>query len=225
MAWRTGEKTPQAIGRIKRRALVRQDMLNGLTNQLALAARHGVCHRTAFQDVHAILKEMNEEQKELGKQELIIALNRLEDNVREATNAWERSKQNREEIRTEYLKKECKECKGTGMKDGDEDTEEWCWLCDGIGWTKEEVVTRKVSGQAGDQAFLKERRECIKTKMYLLGYKPVDKGGRPRKNVHLHNTSINVTNIDSKEVMDALVGLSVLKKSALEAKVIEAKDE
>ena len=213
------------LGRIKRRALVRQDMLNGLTNQLALAARHGVCPITAHRDVHAILKEMNEEQKELGKQELIIALNRLDDNIREATNAWERSKQNKEEIRTEYLKKECKECKGIGMKDGNEDIEEWCEKCNGEGWHMEEVITRKISGQAGDPAFLKERRECIKTKMYLLGHKPVDKGGRPPKNVHLHNTSINVTNIDSKEVLDALVGLNTLKRAALEAKVIEEKDD
>ena len=220
MAKRTGNHTPQQIAKIQRRAKVRQDMLNGLTNQHALAVRHGVSQLTSHNDVKAILEEMNAEQKELGKQELVMTLHRLEDNIREATNAWERSKQSKEEIRIEYHKRKCNDCNGTGMEDGDDNSEHWCVVCNGDGYKVEEQVTKKVTGQAGDPRFLQERRECTKTKCYLLGLKPVDKGGRP-KYKQVHTTTINVESIKTEVVIKALLGLDTLKQAAIEAEIIE----
>jgi len=167
MPRRTGHLTPLAITRLKRIALMRKDMLNGLTNQAQLAIRHGVSISTTHKDVHTILREMNEESKELGKREFALSLHRLEDNIKEASMAWERSKENKEEIRTEYQKRKCQDCQGTGIEDGEEDGEEWCVRCEGKGEYIEEVVTTKVTGQAGDVSFLKERRECIKFKLFL----------------------------------------------------------
>ncbi len=217
----TGNKTPQSLARIKRRAKVRQDMLNGLTNQNALAVRYGVSQFTAHLDVHAILKEMNEEQKDLGKQELIMTLYRLEDNYNKASVAFERSKESKEEVRIEYQKRKCKDCDGTGMEDGNKDTNVWCVICKGDGYIIEEVVTRKVTGQAGDPRFLQERRECIKMKCYLLGLKPENKGGRPPYKEISHDTTINVVGIETDQIIAALQGLHVLKRAAIEAKIIE----
>ena len=226
MARRTGNKTPQQIAKINRRAKVRQDMLNGLTNQSALAVRHGVSQFTAHLDVHAILAEMNEEQKELGKQEQIITLHRLEDNIREASNAWERSKENKEEVRIEYQKRKCKDCNGTGMENDNDDTNDsWCTTCNGNGYYTEELVTRKQVGQAGDPRFLAERRECFKMKCYLLGLKPENKGGRPPFKGHVHDTTINVQYIDTEAVIRALQGLNTLKAAVIESKLIEEKKE
>lgn len=215
MVRRTGHRTPQTIARLQRRAKVRQDMLNGLTNQHTLAIRHNVSTFTAHLDVHAILAEMNDEQKELGKHELIITLHRLEDNYREATNAWERSKESKEEVKTVRQLRKCDDCDGTGMRG-----KEWCTPCNGDGFLIEEVTTRKVEGVAGDVKFLQERRECMKMKCYLLGLKPEDKGGRPPKDPP-HNTTINVTNINTEQVIAALVGLDTLKQVAIEAKIID----
>ncbi len=194
-------------------------MLNGMTNQTALAVRHNVSQFTTHHDVRAILEDMNEEQKELGKQELVITLHRLEDNIREATNAWERSKESKEETRTVNQLKKCDDCKGTGIIG-----KKQCNLCKGDGFHIEEVTTRTVIGEAGDPAFLKERRECMRLKCYILGIS-VKPNNTRRPKEQPHNTKINVINITSNEVIEAMVSLHALKRKAIEAKIIEKDEE
>ena len=102
----------------------------------------------------------------------------------EAINGWERSKQNEEQITTEYIAKECSSCKGSGFFPVG--SNEWCPICDGNGMTTVEQVTRRVKGQAGDPALLANFRECIKERAKLLDLYPqrsyakwVKEGGGP----------------------------------------------
>ena len=222
---RTGHLSPLRIAQAKRRSSVRQDFLNRLTNQIALANRHGVSQPTIHSDIKSILRQMKEEDDERALEERTITLARIEDNIREATIGWEASKQSRQEIRTEYQKRNCKDCKGTGMSGGNEDSDKWCDTCNGDGTYTEEVVTTKVVGQAGDSNFLKERRENNRFRAQILGLFPEKekrKNGDSR-DIHFHDHVVNVDNVDPEEVLEAMIALAKVRKSIVNSKVIDIK--
>jgi len=223
MAWRTS-KTNVKIAAMQRRENIRADILNGLSNQIALAVRHGVNQQTISRDIAIILGEMREEDKQMAKAELLVALNRVEDNYREASNAWQRSKKNKEEITTDYYKKTCKECKGTGMLEGDEESQEWCPVCQGDGFILQEKVTRKTTGQAGDPTFLRERRELIKFRCFLLG---IGAPKEPQEPIVQNNTivNLNMSKVSREKVVQALRAIDQLKEEKLKAEVLDVEYE
>ena len=214
----------QKMEKQARRNVVRQDMLNGMTNQNNLAARHGVGQATIHHDIKAILIQMKEEDEERAMAQRSIAIGRLEDVVREATVAFEKSKQNKEEVRIEYKKRICNDCDGTGMEDGNAISEKWCETCEGLGTTVQEHITKKVTGTAGDSSFLKEKREAVKQQAYILGL--IQKGDR---HIHEHagdTTVINVENISPDKILEAMQVLENLAsevKNNLPNSIIEVK--
>ena len=211
-----GFKKPSPARIIKqnrRRAAIRQDILNGLTNQNNLAARHGVSQSMISHDMKAILRQMREEDDERAILQRNIAINRLEDVIREATVAFDRSKKKKEEVKIQYKKNLCKACDGSGKEGGDPDAEQWCEDCGGDGYTVEEHVTKKVTGTPGDSSFLREKREAIKQQAFILGL--IQKA--PKISVTKEETIINVDNVSSDNVIAAMRVLRNLQQEALPA--------
>jgi len=217
MAWRTSS-TRKNVAVIVRRQAVRNDLLNGLTNQIALAARYGISQQSIGNDISVILGDMREENKQVAKAELLIALSRMEDNYKEASKAWRKSKRNKEEVVTDRVKKVCVACRGTGMRNADPDTEEWCPLCNGDGFIIQEKITRRVTGQAGDPSFLKERRELIKFRCFLLGIPDKSPDEKPIIN-------INFANISNDKILKALSAIEQLREEKIKAEAINVQFE
>ena len=127
----------------------------GYSNQ-ELSARFGVSPEMIAIDKDYIIKnwwasERNEEVKLLRVQRIA----ELEQIKRLALESYHRSRQDKEEITTRYDNVLCEDCNGTGRLPQCK-----CLNCDGTGRVNEEVVTRKVSGQAGDSPFLEVARKC-----------------------------------------------------------------
>jgi len=121
-----------------------------------LAARFGVTPAMIAIDKDYIIKhwwasERNEETKLLRVQRIA----ELEQIKRLALESYHRSRQDKEEIKTRYDNVLCEDCNGTGRLPQCK-----CLNCDGTGRVNEEVVTRKVSGSAGESSWLEVARKC-----------------------------------------------------------------
>ena len=173
---------------LARRQRVMRDYLNGITNRIELAARHGITVSAISCDIKWIQKQLVDGTTAEGKDMLALILARHQDIFAKAANEFERSKQNQDQVRTEYRPKDCPDCKGTGMA-GDNGTE-WCKWCDGEGQIVEEIVTKTVLGHVADAQFLRVGQECQKEVSKLLGLYP-SKSTPPiivpvSSEVHLH---------------------------------------
>jgi len=175
----------------KRQALmsaIRKDWIEGTYHtQHDIAIKHGTTDHTVCVCLKRIKNILQEEFKEDSVADKERRIKQLEDVQAKANLAWERSKQNSEELRIQYVKVKCPDCKGTGMQ---EDKETWCESCEGKGNVSEELLTRRVVGQAGEPRFLSLVNECIKEISRLNGLYP-EKGKTgdkesPEGDKHLH---------------------------------------
>jgi DnaJ-class molecular chaperone len=91
------------------------------------------------------------------------------DVYRQASDGYERSKQDAEEISTVYTPKNCEACGGTGYRVRDK-KKKVCSVCKGEGFTLAENVTRKVKGQAGDPQFLRIKIEVMRELNKMKGH-------------------------------------------------------
>lgn len=121
-----------------------------------LAARFGIAVPVAKADKDYIISHWwKSERQEEVKLLRIQRITELEQIKRLALESYHRSRQDKEEITTRYDNVLCEDCNGTGRLPQCK-----CLNCDGTGRVNEEVVTRKVSGQAGDSPFLEVARKC-----------------------------------------------------------------
>jgi hypothetical protein len=120
-------------------------------------------------------------------------------------NQWEVSKQNQETITTAYEDRLCKDCKGTGWEDGKEASGKWCMTCKGDGFKTVEVVTRKVTGQAGDPSLLREYREFKRLAGYYRGIdaKLKKKEGNQGQNNVVVVPTMNFSGAGDDELLEA----------------------
>lgn len=121
-----------------------------------LSARFGVTSAQIMQDKDYIINHWwKSERQEEVKLLRIQRITELEQIKRRALESYHRSRQDKEEVTTRYDNVLCEDCNGTGRLPQCK-----CLNCDGTGRVNEEVVTRKVSGQAGDSPFLEVARKC-----------------------------------------------------------------
>jgi len=201
--------TASSIARIKRKANVRRDFLNGIVDIQELSARHGIKAPTLSNYLKEIRQEIWEEDKEVAREEFEITNRRLMGVFANAVDSYQRSKKDSEEITTEYKPKSCEICKGTGMKDG-----EWCDACDGDGTVLVEVVTRKIKGQAGDSSHLRIQLDVLREVNRIRGHYPKEyKDGVGNTNLFIqqNNNTIDLSGVPDKDVLRALEAVDSLK--------------
>lgn len=182
-------KVPQKFSAdIRRRQIQKQVRLvkieqllrKGITNQNALAARLGISQPTVSKYVAEIYDNWLHDNPRSARKARMLRVRQLEHVAVQAIDSYERSRKDQEEVTTVYQPVRCKGCKGTGWKDGKEETEKWCEYCDGSGTTLQEVVTRKIKGQAGDAAFLKTAKDAIAECAKIMGlYRKEKKEEKP----------------------------------------------
>lgn len=210
-----GRNVPKTVAMLERRRAVRTDLLNGVVNRADLAARHGVSVPTISIDIKEILYAMRRQYEEEGRFESEFIQEKLNHVYQKATKAFERSQQEAEKIRTEYVKRRCPDCNGTGMEGGDEDSEEWCERCEGGGIVVDEVVTREVRGQSGDANFLRVQIDCLKELSKLKGVYPITK--REEKGIVNMNViqipGVDLSQVPSEKLLEAMKVLQVASKS------------
>lgn len=153
--------------RLKRIGKLFKAYIEGNYNtQQELSAWLGVSEGQISQDmkvVRAILREQFDEEE--AKEDLIKRIKQHEAIIGKAFRDYEVSRQPSEEISTRYEKRPCRRCKGEGEKEGIK-----CERCDGLGYNVEELVTKKVSGQAGDPRFLSTIQKSIDALCKLMGH-------------------------------------------------------
>ena len=188
---RNQQRQLTAGGLTKQQLLVklRKDYIEGTFHtQHDLAVRYGVSDTLISNCLKKVRLVLDEEFAEEAVTDKNRRVKQLEDVQAKANLAWERSKENAEELRIQYVKVECRDCKGKGMQ---EDGKTWCEMCEGKGKITEEIVSRKVVGQAGEPRFLSLVNECVKEISRLNGHYP-DKRGLQKesdegdKHLHLH---------------------------------------
>jgi len=165
---------------------IRKDYLEGTFHaQHDLAVKYGISDTTVSQYLQRIKAILSEDFKEDTIADKERRIKQLEDVQAKANLAWERSKQNSEELRIQYVKVKCRDCKGTGMQ---KDGATWCESCEGSGRVTDEVVSRRVTGQAGEPRFLSLVNECVKEISRLNGHYPERrrKQDDPEGDKHLH---------------------------------------
>jgi hypothetical protein len=130
-----------------------------------LAARFGVSIATILLDREYIqTKWWAREEDERTISERMKQVEFLKMTRRLAIESYHRSRKDEEEITTKFNDVPCDSCNGTGKLPLCK-----CLDCDGTGRKTEEVVQRKVRGQAGDASFLSEARRCTETICKLMG--------------------------------------------------------
>ena len=153
----------------RRRRLMREYIEGNWTYKHELAVRHGVSDTTIGTDLRVIEAILREEMTEEAIMDRDRRVKQHESVIGKSFVAFERSRQDHEEISTRYEKRPCRKCKG------DEEKMESCEACEGKGYSIEEAITRKVIGQAGDPRFLGVIQKGLAEICRLKGYYPEKK--------------------------------------------------
>lgn len=226
-----GRANEIALATARRRRSVERDYIAGLVSITDLAVRYGVSISTISNDLKAIFyswKEQEEEQlEELRKPiDRTHAVRALTEVWRLAGQGFKRSQQNKEQITTEYKQVECEDCKGTGWKDGDENSGEWCPTCDGDKTKTVEQVTVKRTGQAGDPAFLRVGVDAIREVARLKAlYPEKPAGGNNQIDLNVYNLSVDPNDTDPDDIFQAKMLVARMGKAGAKRAIIDARSE
>ena len=184
--------------RASMQAAIERDYINGISSVEQLAVRHGISTGYVSLTLRKIYKQWQEQEEDLkdDQGERIdrdTAARMFEQVYRLAGDGYRRSRLDKEEIKTEYRRVKCKACDGTGWMDKDEQSGQWCKECEGEGEKMIEVVTKRVTGQAGDSSFLRVANDSIKNLAMLKALYPdrpyVD---RESKSISIGRAQLNI---------------------------------
>jgi len=194
-----------------------------------LSARFGVSMPVISEDRDYIMANWwRSEAYEETKDARLLRVKELEQIKRFALESYYRSRQDKEEVTTRYDKKECEECHGTGKLPKCR-----CLNCEGIGYVTEEIISRKVSGNPGDAAFLNTARGCLVDicRLEALFKEPevkvqhVISGGI----THSHSLENKYRDVDPNLVMDAKRAMALLEeavmRNVIEGELVEKKED
>lgn len=159
------------IAQRERRQKVATMLLRGITNHSVMAAAVGVAPCTVWSDVKHIRQNWLRDDCRMAKYEAALRVKQLEYGALKAMESYERSRQDSEEITTDYVPRKCIDCKGTGFIEG---TTNWCLTCDSTGSVLVEHVVRKVKGQAGSAAHLAVYTKAISDIAKIKGCYPLN---------------------------------------------------
>ena len=124
----------------------------GIT-QRELAAKEGVKQNTISGDIKVIMDEWVNTDVRRTKVKVAYLSHQLLHLISESYQSYLRSRQDEEEVTTRIEPHPCRDCKSTGKINDKE-----CKRCEGTGKMNEEIVTRRIKGQAGDATFI---RVCL----------------------------------------------------------------
>ena len=211
----------------KRRMAVRTDILNGLTSRTELSTRHGVSSVQMGYDIRRVMLELRKGYEKDGLYESEVIQERMNTVYAKAVVGFERSKKDDEKVRTSYERKDCPDCRGTGMEGGNEDSEEWCGRCEGMGKIVDEVVMREVKGQAGDSSFLRVMLDVQREIARLKGLHP--QGAKEAAMVRINMASqtqiqipgVDLSKVSDEKLLEVLRLLQVSKQSQVEVDTID----
>jgi len=211
------KRKAEVVATRNRRQQVEEMILAGVTNQHQMAARLGVVDSTICNDVKWILKNWLDIDSKNAQYNRAKRVKQHEAGAFEALQAYKRSCDNAEEVRTTTSRQRCPDCRGTGMVG---ETEEWCSNCNGEGEVDVEVINKSVKGQAGDSAHLREYRENIKECARLEGLHHhtvvppapnIQIGGQA---LHVHADGNKYKDVPENVLLEAMSAIAKLKESA-----------
>jgi len=215
-------KRGMTLRRRKRLIRMREMYLMGNENCYEMGAAFGVGYVTAHNDLTVIRNEMLKEDKITTKRKRNVASKRLIDTYREARLAFDRSRMDSEEIQYRERIEQCVGCKGTGMKNGETDGEEWCKVCQGEGEVRIGITTTTRRGQAGDPSCLRVAQSCLMEHNRINGLHPnAHRAGSKMtlegKVIHAHLGSGDSRYLNAS--MDSIIDV----KTAVAKLILEAK--
>ncbi len=190
----------------------------GITNIDDLAKRHG-CSRTAIENaLQYVLEQLRTTNLAETRIQQNLALKRLEHTFQLATDGYMRSREDEVEVRTEYKKERCPDCRGTGFKSGNKGEGPWCEACEGKGKIDVETVTRRVKGKAGDPTFLRIRNDSVRSIAKLQGiYEDERRQPAVAPQVFIQQNTIDLSRIPSDVILEAKRGWLALQDAQKEA--------
>jgi hypothetical protein len=150
----------------KRREKVKGFLLKGVSNQSEMSAALNVSPATICKDVQEIMEEWRDEDTKEYRVKRAQRIKQLELSAQRAINAFDRSRNDSEEVQVLYTPQSCKKCNATGL---DRKTKRACEACNGEGIVNVETIKRTTKGQAGDSTFLKVFNDSIKEIAKLEG--------------------------------------------------------
>jgi len=180
----------------KRRQAIRKMLLQGVRDQRDMAARLNCSQPTVSNDIKFIFNEWLDQDIKETKAEIAYRVRQLELGAFEAYQAFQRSKQNDEQVKTSYDREVCPQCGGKKTING---SKKLCEVCKGIGEIVVENITRSVRGQAGDAGLLRIYTDSIKEAAKLKGLY-VKKKEISKEVVHVH-TGVNWDNIPDDQLL------------------------
>ncbi len=215
-----GKPRGLTVERRNRLRRMREMYLRGITNRQEIAAAFNISQPMVCQDWKLIQKQWDEEDEKITKRKRRTAVNRILDVYREARLGFDRSRKMAQEVHYRERKEQCVACRGTGMKDADEDSGEWCKNCEGEGSVQIGVTTTIHKGQAGDPAFLRVAQSCINEIARLEGLhktvKKTDASTLSGRVLHVHAGADHSDYL--KASTDSIIGaMTAIEKLRIEA--------
>jgi hypothetical protein len=190
-------------------------LLRGIKNQAVIARAFGVSECQISKDVTKIRERWGQrdpDKKEMQKQERLV---QLEDILRQALNAFDRSRRDIEDYKV--IVTPCEGCGATGNYTNKDGMSEPCRRCGGKGKHVQETTTVKES--PGDPSFLKLAKECVMDAARLQGVVTDGKvgmlrtvaetegiGGTTRESVELF-----YADVPADDIIGAMVALDKLR--------------
>ncbi len=152
------EASRNKVGVYERRQRVKEIMFEKpLITQEEMAVRLGVSPATICKDVRWVWQTLLHHDRLSMKKLVELRTAQYLYGLQLAVDGFLRSQQNETEIKTTIEPKPCLDCNGSGNGGGGKA----CGRCDGEGVVQEETTIKRVRGQAGDPAFLREYREAL----------------------------------------------------------------
>lgn len=180
-----GRSSAKAVEAYKRQRKVECALLRGHVGQQELAARYGVSQYTIAKDVRTIRQLWATSSREGAKFRRLHRIKQLEEVFRAAMESYERSRQDEEEVVTQYKPQKCFDCGGMGKVDLED-----CTTCQGTGRIVIEATTRRVRGQAGEASFLNTARQTLMSIAKLEGLTVVAPTVRSQQTVVIQQAGI-----------------------------------
>ena len=182
-----------------------------------LAARFGVTMGVIAEDRRYIMENWwAEEENHATRDKRLQRIKELEQIKRFALESYTRSRQDKEKLTTKFDTNKCENCEDGKTAFGK------CLDCEGTGYVHEEVVTREITGQAGDASFLKVAKDCVTEllKVEALYMQPEVKVQHVLSGEIRHRTDSHkrFEGIDPDSVIEAKVVLAKLEMKAMKVK-------
>lgn len=188
---------------------IRQMLLKGMTSRQEMADALGVSSVTVGNYIKKIEARWDRDDRMTFRQKKKRRLEQLCMAAQKAMASYERSRQDEEEITTNYVQRKCKKCDDGLLENGD-----WCEACDGKGKVTSEVVSRRVRGKAGDSGHLRVFLEAVEKMIKLENLYPARKEQLDvRGKIGVVSASLDFSQAPPEVILEAKRAVDLLRAS------------